>query len=101
MKKGTVETIKKGTYKIIHIDGTESVVEGKPSIDKAKHIIGCETIDAVNLGNDIVMLVDDTGMVDGRPINLKATDLMLKRFGAQYPHKIHGDVLIVNDLDFA
>lgn len=101
MRKGTVETIKQGTYKIIQIDGTESVVEGKPTIDKAKHIIGCETIDAVNLGNDTIMLVDDVGLIDDRPINQKATELMLQRFGPKYPSKIHGDVLIVNDLDFA
>lgn len=101
MRKGTIETIKQGTYKIIRIDGTESVVEETPSISKALKVIGCEMVDTVNLGNDVIMIVDDVGMIDGRPVNWKATELMLQRFGPRYPNKIHGDVLIVNDLDFA
>ena len=48
-----------------------------------------------------VMFVDDTGMLDRKPVNAKATDLMMKAFDPQYPYSIHGDVVICNDGDFA
>ena len=92
--------IAQGTYKIIRVDGTETVEAEKPSISKIMKAIKCECLDSVTLGNDIVMLVDDTGMIDGKPVNKAATALMLKRFGPKYPNKIHGDVVIINDLDF-
>lgn len=91
--------VAQGTYKIIRVDGTEIIEKEKPSISKIMKAIGCEYLDTVTLGQDIVMLVDDTGMIDGKPVNKAASALMLKRF-SNYPNKIHGDVAIVNDLDF-
>jgi hypothetical protein len=50
---------------------------------------------------EIVMMVDDTGMIDGKPINPKATELYRGVCRPGTPYSIHGDVAIVNDEDFA
>lgn len=49
----------------------------------------------------VVMLVDDTGMCDGKPVNHKATELYHSICKPGTIHCIHGDVAIVNDRDFA
>ena len=92
-----------GGYKLIRVDGSESFVEGKPTIGKIQASIGCDCCDSVTIDrrNQIIMLVDDTGMVDGKPVNRKATALAAEAFGPQYPYSIHGDVAIVWDGDFA
>jgi hypothetical protein len=40
-------------------------------------------------------------VIDGKPVNPKATALMKVAFGPQYPNPICGDVALVNDEDFA
>jgi len=61
-----------------------------------------ENLDTVILRRDpmIVMIVDDTGMLDHRPVNQRATDLAREAFGDHYPYCIHGDVAIAYDSDF-
>lgn len=92
-----------GGYKVIRVDGSESFVEEKPTIRKIQASIGCECCDTVTIDrrNEIIMLVDDVGMIDGKPVNRKATALALEAFGPQYPYSIHGDAAIVWDGDFA
>ena len=46
------------------------------------------------------MLVSDTGMLDGLPVNQTATAMRDAARGHS-PYAIHGDVAIVNDQDFA
>jgi hypothetical protein len=46
------------------------------------------------------MYVDDTGMIDGKPINAKATALYHARCKPGTVHQIHGHAVIVNDKDF-
>jgi hypothetical protein len=47
------------------------------------------------------MIVDDTGMIDHKPVNAKATELYRAKCNPGTPFSIHGDVAIVNDADFA
>ena len=95
--------LKRGEWKIIRVDGTEATVQSKPTLQAVYEAIGCENIDTVTLDhkNQVVMMVDDVGMIDGKPVNKKATALMKEAFGRGYPNAIHGDVAIVNDEDFA
>ena len=97
--------IKRGQWLVIRVDGTEEPMEGAPTLDKVYRAIGCQSIDAVCLVKDhgrptVVMMVDDTGMVDHKPINAKATAMRDVARGFS-PFAIHGDVAIVNDEDFA
>lgn len=92
------------TFKVIKVDGTESVIHEKASLEEIYKRIGCECIDTVTLTRrhgqaEIVMCVDDVGMIDGKPVNRKATELYhaVCKPGAQ---SIHGDVAIVWDQDF-
>lgn len=96
-------TVERGTYKIIRVDGSETMVSEKPTISKITRAIGCGCIDTVILDRRarVVMIVDDTGMVDGKPVNPKATELYhgICRPGTVF--SIHGDVAICHDGDFA
>lgn len=93
----------RGALTVIRTDGTVSRLAEKPRIRRIQQLIGCKLCDTVLLDRTsrIIMLVDDTGVVDSKPVNPTATALMKERFGPQYPHSIHGDVVIANDEDFA
>lgn len=92
----------KGAYRVIRVDGTDTVIHSKPTLRAVHEAIGTACVDTVILDRvcQVVMIVDDTGMVDGKPVNEKATALAREAFGSRYPHSIHGDVAIVNDEDF-
>lgn len=62
-------------------------------------LTGSECFDTVDLRDGRVMLVDDTGMVDGRPVNPEATKLY--HGVRKTTWAIHGDVAVVRDEDFA
>ena len=64
-------------------------------------MIGAEVCDSVNLMNGKVMIVDDTGKLEGKPINPIATDLYHIKCGWVTANSIHGDVAICTDNDFA
>jgi hypothetical protein len=91
--------------KLIRVDGTEVELHGPHSIQDVQTMIGASTLDTVllrSLGEPLhVMLVDDTGMIDGRPVNAKATDLYHAQCRPGNPYQIHGDVVIVPDGDYA
>lgn len=97
--------IKRGQYKIVRVDGTETVINEAPTIDSVHKAIGCDCIDTVIVTKDIydmaetVMLVDDTGMLTNKPINKRATALMEVLYKPPY-NPIHGDVVLCNDKDF-
>jgi hypothetical protein len=102
MQSSSIPDVSRGEFLIVRVDGTESRVASRPSIRTVAKQIGAETVDTVLLDRrrQIVMLVDDTGMIDGKPVNTKATDLARAAFGQAYPYSIHGDVAIVHDQDF-
>ncbi len=100
-------TARRGEYLIIRTDGTEELIREKPTIETLHRAIGCGCIDAVNLDRkrppETVMIVDDTGMIDHKPVNAKATALAQaawKAAGRSSSYSIHGDVAIVHDEDF-
>jgi hypothetical protein len=97
-----IPEVRIGEYRIIRVDGTEELVEERPTIQKIYRAIGCECCDSVTLDHKkmIVMMVDDTGMVDGKPVNSKATALYHARCKPGTIWAIHGDVAIVNDESF-
>lgn len=60
-----------------------------------------ESFDSVNLRDGRIMFVDDTGMVDGKPVNQEATELYHSICKPGTVWAIHGDVAIVRNEDFA
>src|SRR5271168_3763004 len=94
--------IKRGEFKIIRVDGTETIHETKPSIRDIEKFIDAEMLDTVIIDfvHKQIMMVDDTGMCDGKPVNPKATALYHAICKPGTLHCIHGDVAIVNDGDF-
>lgn len=91
--------VKRGTFLVIRANGNEEDHK-LANTTQIRREIGAEVLDTVNLTFKLVMLVDDTGMIDGRPINQKATDLYHAKCvpGTTWP--ICGDVAIANDEDF-
>lgn len=91
--------------KLIHVDGTEQDLPGPQTIDQICRLIGCDTIDVVrlrHLGDPVqVMCVDDTGLIDGKPVNPKATALYHQNCHPGVTNPICGDVAVVPDEDFA
>jgi hypothetical protein len=88
---------RRGEYKIVRTDGTEAVLEGKPSYEEICRLISCDTLDTVRIGprRGLTMFCDDTGMIDGKPVNPKAKALYLAVCRPGALHSIHGDVVIV------
>ena len=95
--------IERGTFKVIRVNGAEETVAQRPTIDMVHAAIGCGCIDTVQIDrpNQTVMLVDDTGLIDGKPVNRKATMLYRAVCRPGTLGTIHGDVAICNDEDFA
>ena len=89
--------------KIIRINGAteEHDVPRHSAIREIRKLIGADCLDSVNLRNGDVMLVDDTGMVDGKPVNPEGTKLYHGVCRAGTVHRIHGDVAVARDADFA
>jgi hypothetical protein len=89
--------------KLIRADGTS--VELAPVSMTIHTLIGADTLDSVNLRHlgrpAHVMLVDDTGMVDGKPANAEATKLYHANCRPGTTHPICGDVVVAPDEDFA
>jgi hypothetical protein len=85
------------TYKIIRVDGSETMHQGVPSISEIMRLITCEGLDTVTIDRrrQTVMFVDDTGMLDGKPVNAKATALYHAVCKPGTVHQIHGDAVIV------
>jgi hypothetical protein len=93
--------MKPRTYKIIRVEGTETIHEGTAGIADILRIIGCNCLDTVTIDRkrQTVMFVNDAGMIDGKPVNAKATALYRAVCKPGTLHQIHGDVVIVNDGD--
>ncbi len=94
------------TWKVIRVDGEEELHEERARLLMIAKAIDCQCFDSVILTKkgdipDVVMLVDDTGMLDGRPVNPKATELYRSICKPGTLHSIHGDVALVHDEDFA
>jgi len=86
-----------GQYKVIRTDGTEIVHQGNPTLRAIEMLIACSGLDTVTIDRkrQTVMFIDDTGMLDGKPVNAKATALYHAVCRPGTVHSIHGDVVIV------
>lgn len=93
------------TRRVIRVDGSEELHDRPVTMRQALNLISADTADTValkHLGRPLqVMIVDDTGMVDGKPANPKATALYHANCRPGNPYSIHGDVLVTFDGDFA
>lgn len=87
---------------VIRIDGREETHEVMPQtvLMEIYQLIGCDTVDTVNLRDGQLMLVDDNGYVFDKPVNPKATALYHAVCVPGTTHAIVGDVAIVRDEDF-
>lgn len=95
-----------GCFLVIRTNGEETLHQERPSIANINRAINCDCADTVILTRDgrepeLVMMVDDTGMIDGRPVNAKATQFYHSVCRPGTTYSIHGDVAIVHDGDFA
>lgn len=82
---------------IIRTDGSEERVQ--MPFRSIQAVIQANGLDTVNLRDGRVMCVDDTGLIDGKPINQKATKLYHSVCHAGVTHPIAGDVAIVVDAE--
>lgn len=89
---------------VLRVDGTREQHETRKAraFDTIHRLIGCEVCDTVNLRDGRVMCVDDTGLIDGKPVNKQATDLYWSIYprAKQSQQPIVGDVVIALDEDF-
>jgi hypothetical protein len=91
--------------RVIRVDGTEEPLDTPQTIAQINKLIGANGLDTVNLRHlgapRQVMFVDDTGMIDGKPVNPKATALYHANCRPGTTHPVCGDVAIVFDQDYA
>ena len=85
------------SFKVIRTDGSESIIDQAPTLDAIYRAIGCTCSDHVTLSHSSIMIVDDTGMIDGKPVNVKATALYHAKCKPGTTHQIHGDVAIITE----
>ncbi len=97
-----VALVKRREYRVIRVNGEEELIHRKPFVKVVEVVIGATFLDTVILDfeNSQVMFIDDTGMIEGKPINPKATALYRSICKTGSAHSIHGDVVIANDEDF-
>ena len=94
--------IERNTYVVIRVNGTRETHTAPFRLDDIGRQIGAACLDAIILTKrrnqaDLVMVVDDTGMIYGKPVNPEATRLYheVRKPGTTY--KIRGDVAILHD----
>lgn len=61
---------------------------------QARDRIGCDLFDIVRLENGADMWVDDSGRINGSPVNLVASILATEKSDYRQPHDIFGDVIV-------
>lgn len=87
--------------KLIKTNGEEIDFATKISSSDVAKLIGAACLTSIMLADGThAMCIDDTGLIDGRPINPKATLLYWQKYGPN-DNAIHGDVLVVPDADYA
>lgn len=100
------QTIRPGEFKVIRVDGKIELHESNPRLSGIRKLLGADCLDTVIITHDlgrpvIVMMVDDTGMIDHKPVNQYATALYHSVCKPGTIHAIHGDVALVHDEDFS
>jgi hypothetical protein len=91
-------------FRLIRSDGTTETFPERPTIERLCQLLACTSLDVVSIGkanrppDDEIMLVDDTGAVERKPVNAEATRLYQR--GARPGWAIHGDVIVTYDRYF-
>lgn len=86
---------------ILYSDGRIATLPGPISIEKARELIGAESLGTVALKGGVnVMLIDDDGIFKELPYNYAATLLYHAKCG-NTEGTIHGDAIVVPDSDYA
>lgn len=88
---------------ILRVGGEMETLDMKKDrvFHELRKLIAADGFDTVDLRDGRVMIVDDTGMVDGKPVNKEATELYWSVCRSGTTHPICGDVAIARDEDFA
>ena len=92
-------------YTILRCNGRHEAIDQVPTFEAMEQAISCTAFDAVPIGkanrppDDEILLVDDTGLLDGKPINPEAT-LLYWRVAPSQRHCIHGDAILTRDRYF-
>lgn len=98
--------VKRGQFLALHCDGTQTLHNEKPTLERVYKAIKCGCIDNVILTHkndsaDLIMLVDDEGLYRiPRVENVQANALLKELSDGKWPHTLYGDVAIVHDTDF-
>jgi hypothetical protein len=91
--------------RLIRADGSCELLSARLSMAAIRTMIRADGLDTVNLrhlGHPlVVMLVDDNGQAKGLPVNRIATSLYWANCVPGTDHQIRGDVVVVEDDDFA
>jgi hypothetical protein len=101
-----LRTCPSGQWKVARANGVIEVRLGKPTMKEVAAALGAKFLDTVNLRDvggritGVVMLVDDIGFDNGKPVNKLATEIYHAQCRPGTTHPICGDVAIVNDADF-
>jgi hypothetical protein len=88
-----------GIAELIRVNGERARFDRPLSLLEVRRLIQAETLDTINLKDGHVMLVDDTGKIDKKPPNVAATFIYQRVRNSL--NKIHGDVVIAWDEDYA
>ena len=89
----------KGHFHIVRVDGSQEFHCYKPTIEKVHQLLGIEAMCCtVTIAHDVVMILSDSGAIDGSPVNTKAGNIARICIPG-YPHRLHGPVAIVRDSD--
>lgn len=86
--------------RLIRVNGEDRTITptSREFTNKELHeLMSCRYLTGINLGGPegLYMFIDDTGLIDGKPVNEKATEIA-RTYKPGYPHKVHGDVVIAN-----
>jgi hypothetical protein len=112
--KKLVFDLERGHYIVIHTNEVVELKVGKPTREiirkeistPERECVCCDTVTLRMGGNgntkdSIVMFVDDTGILDGLPVNRMASELYWLRCTPWTTQTMHGTAVVVNDADFA
>jgi hypothetical protein len=89
------------TRVLIQPDGSIKTFEWKVKLEEVRQYLQADTLDTVSMIDGIhVMIVDDTGALTQRPVNIIATALYMMKCRHQNTWRIHGPVFILPDSDF-
>lgn len=98
--------VPRGEFQVLTTNGERSVHKyvGKPATGKIlKEHLGDVLPQFISLTmhpHHLVMAIDDDGKGKDLPVNEEATSLMKLKNGPDYPNKIHGVAVLLNDDDF-